>query len=274
MKKLVARSTKDRLLAVLAELADERPSDQIAIVDIAARAGVSRPTVVRHLGDKSTLRRLLEETRSAYAPQSTRERLVHAALIGWGQSGEGPPSIAELAAETGFAKSSIAWHFPRKADLLIATGEYLTGLYDTSGLWGGEGKQVPTAAAPEPVAELEAPANAAAPRDLSEGVEGLLRRRLELAKSVPRLAMALAWLRRAGPEETQTTLDRAERAFRRGVAAWLRALALRGELEPGSDIEAWVALLETLLRDLEQRPGQQSWPERMGALLVASVRRR
>ncbi len=254
----MARSTKERLLGVLAELAEERPLDRIAIIDVADRAGVSRPTVVRHLGDKRALRRILAETRSPDAPESQRERLLHAALIHWGSRGEGPPSLAQLAEQVGLAKSSVAWHFPHKADLLIAVAEYLSSLYDTSGLWGGEGRAAPQGAA----------------RELSEGVALLLRRRIELAKAVPRLSVALAWLRRAGPEAAQTLLDRAEREFRRSVASWLRSLALRGELEPGVDREAWIALLETLMRDLEQRVGQQSWPERIGALLVSGLQRR
>ncbi|MEZ4375658.1 MAG: TetR family transcriptional regulator [Polyangiaceae bacterium] len=251
-------TTKQRLLAALAELAEERPLDRIAILDVAERAGVSRPTVVRHLGDKQSLRRLLEETRSAHAPESLRERLVHLALAHWGSSNEGAPSVAELAAAAEVAKSSISWHFPHKGDLLVAIAEYLTGLYDTSGLWGGEG----------------ATGGPGAAKELRLGVDLLLRRRLEFCRAVPRTTMALAWLRRAGPEAAQTLLDDAEREFRRGVAEWLSALARRGELEPGNDIEAWVAVLETLLRDLEQRPGQLSWADRIGALLVKSIARR
>ncbi|MCB9605464.1 MAG: TetR family transcriptional regulator [Polyangiaceae bacterium] len=262
-------TTKQRLLAALAELAEERPLDRIAIIDVAERAGVSRPTVVRHLGDKQRLRRILEETRGAHAPESLRERLVHLALAQWGTSGEGAPSVAELAAAAGVAKSSISWHFSHKRDLLVAIAEYLTGLYDTSGLWGGEG-QAPARGG----SRSEGTRGGGAAIELRLGVDLLLRRRLEFCRAVPRTTMALAWLRRAGPEDAQTLLDESERDFRRGVAEWLSVLARRRELEPGNDIEAWIAVLETLLRDLEQRPGQLSWADRIGALLVTSIARR
>lgn len=246
-------------MRVLAELAAERPVDRVGIVDVAERARVSRPTVVRHLGNKRALRGLIEGIKQPHGPESVRESIVGAALADWGSFGEGPPSIARLAERTGLAKSSVGWHFPHKADLLVAIAQQLAEiLYDTSSLWGGESGSGARGAA----------------RELRQGVESLLRRRIDSSRRMPRASAANAWLRRAGPEAAHALLDAAERGFRRRVAEWLRALALRGELQPGADIEAWIALLETLVRGLEQRVGQQSWPERVAALLVAGLARR
>lgn len=253
--------TRERLLAALGELIRDRPIDSVSLTEIARASGLSRPTVARHLGSRADLRRWLTQQLPGHAQAhpSARERLTSLALAHWGSGQGGAPSLEALGLLADLSKGSVVWHFPTKAALLLGVAEQLCAVYSTSGLFGA-GDQAHADAAP-------------APLSLPAGLELLLERRIAVAREYPRAGAALSWLKHAGPEPAQLHVLSAERAFRRGVKAWLGALGRRGEVRPGCDAEAWIAVLEALMLSAEQRVGQHAWAARLAALLAEAVQR-
>lgn len=246
-----AVSARARLLSALQRLALERPGAPITLTALAREAGVSRPTVTRHLGGRAEVSRLLEalSPTGAALPHGTRERLVALALSHWGTSGAGAPSLERLALMAELAKASVYWHFPTKAQLLVAVAQLLAQSLDGRLVWEDAG----------------------APSALRAGVTRLIQARHTFAQRYPASAPAMTWLMALGPEPAQRILAKAHQELRQELGRWLGALARRGQLTPGVDVEAVLGWLLPLLRVGESPPAGLALPARLAEVLVTGL---
>jgi AcrR family transcriptional regulator len=114
--------SRDLVLAAVDRLAAERAPDRVSLVDVAREAGLSWPTVRRHVGGKTGLRQLLAERRTEATPpaQDTRGRVLAAAARVFARDGYAGATLDDVAAAAGLTKGAVYWHFPGKTDLFIA----------------------------------------------------------------------------------------------------------------------------------------------------------
>ncbi|RRJ62676.1 TetR family transcriptional regulator [Paenibacillus oralis] len=115
----------DKIIQALMDLAARLPADKISYEDVARAAGVHWTTVRRHLGGKKEMRALLAsrgpEPESAHA--DTRTRVLDAAMEVFARYGYVKATMDQVAAEAGYTKSAIYWHFANKSDLYLAICE-------------------------------------------------------------------------------------------------------------------------------------------------------
>ena len=117
-----ASRTRTRILQAARSLADTKPVDRIGLGDVARAAGVSWPTVKRHVGSKEELRRLLvaERPELVQAFPDTRRRLLDAAARAFGSRGYSYATLDNVASEAGMTKGAVYWHFASKEDVFDA----------------------------------------------------------------------------------------------------------------------------------------------------------
>jgi len=115
-------SVGEKIMAAARKLANEKPLDQIGLSEVARVAGVSWPTVKRHVGSKQQLRgRLLgEQPELATNLRDTRTRLLDAAERVVARVGYESATLDDVAAEAGLTKGAVYWHFDSKTSLLLA----------------------------------------------------------------------------------------------------------------------------------------------------------
>lgn len=112
----------EQVLAAAQKLASTRPVDSISLAEVAREAGVSWPTVRRHIGGKARLRELLNANHgeTATPPQDTAGRILAAAAHVFAQHGFNGATLDDVAAEAGLTKGAVYWHFASKNDLFLA----------------------------------------------------------------------------------------------------------------------------------------------------------
>jgi AcrR family transcriptional regulator len=112
----------ERILAAVHQLGAERPPDTVSLADVARAAGVSWPTVRRHVGGKAHLRELLTRDRPETAPPATdtRRRIQAAASHVFARSGYNGATLDHVARAAGVTKGAVYWHFANKGDLFLA----------------------------------------------------------------------------------------------------------------------------------------------------------
>jgi TetR/AcrR family acrAB operon transcriptional repressor len=117
-----ASRTRTRILQAARSLADAKPVDRIGLGDVARAAGVSWPTVKRHVGSREELRRLLVAERPELAQTfpDTRQRLLDAAARVLGRSGYSRATLDDVASEAGMTKGAVYWHFASKEEVFEA----------------------------------------------------------------------------------------------------------------------------------------------------------
>lgn len=88
---------------------------------MAREAGVSWPTVRRHLGGKARLRELVEAERSETTPADvdTRGRILRAASHVFARQGYNGATVDDVAAKAGLTKGAVYWHFTSKGELFL-----------------------------------------------------------------------------------------------------------------------------------------------------------
>lgn len=97
------------------------PAERLSLAEVAREAGVSWPTVRRHVGNREKLLELLgPEAGSVAAGPGTRSRILTAAARVFAQRGLTGASLDEVAAGAGLTKGALYWHFASKNDLLMA----------------------------------------------------------------------------------------------------------------------------------------------------------
>ncbi|MEO7994076.1 MAG: TetR family transcriptional regulator [bacterium] len=113
---------RDRLLQAARGLAAAHPLETISLAAVARAAGVSTPTVRRHLGNADALRALLAAEQGAPlpVPEDTRQRILDAALRTFANLGYAGATIDDIAADAGLTKGAVYWHFASKRDLFKA----------------------------------------------------------------------------------------------------------------------------------------------------------
>jgi AcrR family transcriptional regulator len=113
---------RERIMAAARRLAADKPLDRIGLSEVARLAGVSWPTVKRHVGTKEELRRALvgERPELAGALPDTRRRLLDAAVPVFAQDGYEGATLDEIAAAAGLTKGAVYWHFEAKRELFGA----------------------------------------------------------------------------------------------------------------------------------------------------------
>lgn len=118
-------NTRERILAAARKLAEEEPLDRVSLAEVARKAGVSWPTVQRHVGNKERLMALLTDERPGLADErpDTRDRLLASASRVFAQRGYDGATLDEVAADAGLTKGAIYWHFAGKSDLFLALVE-------------------------------------------------------------------------------------------------------------------------------------------------------
>jgi AcrR family transcriptional regulator len=118
---------RERIMDAARRLALHKPLDRIGLSEVARVAGVSWPTVKRHVGSKEQLRRVLlrEMPELAGALPDTRQRLLAAAVPVFARDGYEGATLDEIAASAGLTKGAVYWHFEAKHDLFGALlGQY------------------------------------------------------------------------------------------------------------------------------------------------------
>ena len=115
-------TTVERIRAAVRRLAVERPPDAVSLAEVARTAGVSWPTVRRHVGSRVRLKELLATERSEASPPAldTRGRILAAASRVFARHGYNGASLDHVAAEAGLTKGAVYWHFASKGDLFLA----------------------------------------------------------------------------------------------------------------------------------------------------------
>lgn len=118
-------SAQQQVLSAAQRLAATRPIESISLADVAREAGVSWPTVRRHIGGKARLRELLgAEHRPTAAPSlDTAGRILAAAAHVFARHGYNGATLDDVAAEAGLTKGALYWHFASKNDLFLALME-------------------------------------------------------------------------------------------------------------------------------------------------------
>jgi TetR/AcrR family acrAB operon transcriptional repressor len=114
-------SIDERISSATRRLAAERPVEKIRLSDVAREAGVSWPTVKRHVGERSRLKDLVAGA-DADQPSSTpdtRARLLDAAERVFAARGYEAATLDDIAAEAGLTKGAVYWHFESKTDLFV-----------------------------------------------------------------------------------------------------------------------------------------------------------
>jgi AcrR family transcriptional regulator len=114
-------SVEQRISSALRRLAKDRPVDEIHLTEIAREAGVSWPTVKRHVGDRHRLRELAEDEHGPVrdAPD-VRARLLAAAERVIALRGYAAATLEQIAAEAELSKGAVYWHFESKTDLFLS----------------------------------------------------------------------------------------------------------------------------------------------------------
>lgn len=118
-------SAQQQVLAAAQRLAATQPIESISLADVAREAGVSWPTVRRHIGGKARLRELLnaEHGETVAPPQDTAGRILAAAAHVFARHGYNGATLDDVAAEAGLTKGALYWHFASKNDLFLALME-------------------------------------------------------------------------------------------------------------------------------------------------------
>jgi len=113
---------RERILSAARELAEHKPLDQIGLSEIARAAGVSWPTVKRHVGSREELREKLisERPELLRSLRATRTRLLEAALTVFAKHGYDRATLDDIALEASMTKGAVYWHFESKAELFSA----------------------------------------------------------------------------------------------------------------------------------------------------------
>jgi AcrR family transcriptional regulator len=103
-------------------LAEQKPLDQIGLSEIARSAGVSWPTVKRHVGSREELREKLVSERPELlrSLRATRSKLLDAALTVFAKKGYDRATLDDIALEASMTKGAVYWHFASKAELFSA----------------------------------------------------------------------------------------------------------------------------------------------------------
>ncbi len=118
-------STETRIRGALVVLATEKPVDKILLADIAELAGVSLPSVRKHVGGKKGLLdymsghgiEMFGDTRSM------KHRILDAARTAFSKENLNTASLDEIAQHAGVTKGAIYHHFKNKDALLLALCE-------------------------------------------------------------------------------------------------------------------------------------------------------
>lgn len=122
---------RDRIIKAARALAGEKPAREISLAELGRAAGVSWPTVRRHVGGKQGLPRFLEEIGALSADAArrkatgteavdTRSRVLHAAFRTFAEYGYSGATLDDVAADAGLTKGAVYWHFASKDDLCMA----------------------------------------------------------------------------------------------------------------------------------------------------------
>jgi AcrR family transcriptional regulator len=115
-------TTRGRILEAAREIATEKPLDTINLAEVARKAGVSWPTVRRHVGNKQHLRALLADERPELLEKNlnTRGRILAAASRVFAEHGYDGATLDMVAADAGVTKGAVYWHFASKGELFLA----------------------------------------------------------------------------------------------------------------------------------------------------------
>ena len=106
---------RDKLIALLKQLSQQYPINEISPDMLAQSAQVTVEVVQNTLGSAQNYPALL-----AYeSPNITRERILCAAMSVFSQKGWQKTSLDEVAAAAGMTKGAIYWHFRNKNDLFF-----------------------------------------------------------------------------------------------------------------------------------------------------------
>lgn len=113
---------RERILSAARKLAEHKPLDQIGLSEIARSAGVSWPTVKRHVGSREELREKLvaERPELLRSLRATRSKLLDAALVVFARKGYERATLDDIALEASMTKGAVYWHFESKAELFSA----------------------------------------------------------------------------------------------------------------------------------------------------------
>src|SRR5215217_6779001 len=115
-------TTRGRILNAARETTTEKPLDTINLAEVARKAGVSWPTVRRHVGTKEHLRSLLAQERPELLEKNlnTRGRILAAASQVFAEHGYDGATLDMVAADAGVTKGAVYWHFASKGELFLA----------------------------------------------------------------------------------------------------------------------------------------------------------
>jgi AcrR family transcriptional regulator len=133
----VSEGVSDRILAAARELAGKKPVDEIRLAEVARAAGVSWPTVKRHVGSRESLREKLLSERPELASKlrRTRDRLLDAAARVFVRTGYDRATMDEVAGEAGMTKGAVYWYFKSKLELFLALLDQYAASWSAEARW-------------------------------------------------------------------------------------------------------------------------------------------
>ena len=118
-------SSETRIHGALVILATEKPVDKILLVDIADRAGVSLPSVRKHVGGKKGLLDYIagHGIETFGDTRNMKHRILDAARTAFLEENLNTASLDDIAQHAGVTKGAIYHHFTNKDALLLTLSE-------------------------------------------------------------------------------------------------------------------------------------------------------
>ena len=118
-------SIETRIRGAVVIMATEVPADKILLADIAERAGVSLPSVRKHVGGKKGLLDYMaaHEIETFGDTRSMRHRILDAARVVFSRQDLNTASLDDIAKQAGVTKGAIYHHFKHKDALLLSLSE-------------------------------------------------------------------------------------------------------------------------------------------------------
>lgn len=115
---LDANAARQKAIAALRALSQNKAAVDVNYGEIAAEAGLPWQTVKRLLGAREDFDTLLDG--GTPEPVDTRDRILESAARVFAQKSFQGSSLDEVAADAGLTKGAVYWHFKSKSDLFFA----------------------------------------------------------------------------------------------------------------------------------------------------------
>ena len=118
----MSSEVRTQILDAAQQLLGDDPAGDVTMADVAARCGLSRSTLYRHVGNKEALLRRLARERGLAVEipggDAVPDRILQAARIVFGRHGLARTTMEQIAAEAGLGVATLYRHFGSRQNLI------------------------------------------------------------------------------------------------------------------------------------------------------------